>query len=217
MSELLITHAKKHLWQSPNQDHQFNIGLARLTKAGGFIGSTKVLWHRVLNPTRDDAKRYFHHVYQVGQVSPITLNLADILPENTWVEALGIVDEYNLLIEVYFESGAVVPLSLIWIMRDYKKNLLLCIRHQLGFDYGVLTRVNEFSDEVNLLTVNADNDRLITRFYTNAVGSSLAYNATSTVMNDTVGSVSKVITQSLDWGKFTIEVNALKRDRKSVV
>lgn len=210
MSELLITHAKKHLWQSPNQDHQFNIGLARLTKAGGFIGSTKVLWHRVLNPTRDDAKRYFHHVYQVGQVSPITLNLADILPENTWVEALGIVDEYNLLIEVYFESGAVVPLSLIWIMRDYKKNLLLCIRHQLGFDYGVLTRVNEFSDEVNLLTVNADNDRLITRFYTNAVGSSLAYNATSTVMNDTVGSVSKVITQSLDWGKFTLEVNELK-------
>lgn len=210
MSELLVTHAKKHLWQVPNQDHQFNIGLARLTKVGGFIGSTKVLRHRVLNPTRDDAKRYYQHVYQVGQISPLTLNIANMLPINEWMPAEDLVDDHNVLIELYFESGAIVPLATVWVMRDYKSNILMCVRIDRDFDYGVLTQINEFSEEVDLVKVNTDNDRLIARFYTNALGTNTAFNAASSQLNDTVGTISRVITTALEWGSFIAAVNQLK-------
>ena len=83
MTNVLVEHAKEHVWQEPLQDRQFNIGLGRLTKKGGFVGSTSVLWHRVLSPTRNETTKKFHHVYQIGQISPITLNLVNALIRDT--------------------------------------------------------------------------------------------------------------------------------------
>lgn len=210
MSELLINHAKRALWQAPRQDHQFNIGLARLTRNGGFIGSTKVLWHRVLNPTRNQSPRYYHHVYQIGQISTLTLNLANMLDTDYWMAAKDIVDEYNVFIEVYFESGAVVPLEFVWVMKDHKNNLLLAVRIQRDFDYGTLKHINEFSDEVSFLNVNTDNDKLITRFYTNALGNNLAFNKTSSRSHDTVSTITSYFSNQSHWVQFKKDVEALK-------
>lgn len=209
MSELLLNHAKNHLWQSPNQDHQFNIGLARLTKTGGFIGTAKVLWHRVLNPTRFDDKRYFHHLYQVGQLSPITLNLLRLLEVDKWMSVLELIDEHNILIETYFESGAVVPAALIWVMRDYKNNILLAVRHDPNMDYGIIPTPGDFTGE-GYSDISADNDYLISRFYTNAIGSNTEFNNVSGKINDTVGAVSQVINNIQDWQSFSNKVVELQ-------
>lgn len=199
MTNVLVEHAKENVWQEPLQDRQFNIGLGRLTKKGGFVGSTSVLWHRVLSPTRHETTKKFHHAYQIGQISPITLNLVNALVRDTWMPVQKIVNDLDLLIEVYFESGAIVPLDHVWLMRDFTDNLLLSIYHDRSIDYGTLKILGKYDDESTYLKVNCDNDKLITRFYSNARQFNDDFNATSTVAQDSVRTTSKKITSVGDY------------------
>lgn len=202
MANVLVEHAKLNIWQEPRQDKQFNIGLGRLTKNGGFVGSTTVLWHRVLSPTRHTPPRKFHHVYQIGQISPITLNIVNAFEQDTWMPLEEIVNELDVLIEVYFESGAVVPLGHIWIMRDFTNNIILCVYHDRSIDYGTVTRVNESTLAVTTQRVNCDNDRLVTRFYSNALQTNSEFNASSSVQLDSVKTTTKLINGAASYNEF---------------
>lgn len=212
MTNVLVEHAKEHVWQEPLQDRQFNIGLGRLTKKGGFVGSTSVLWHRVLSPTRNETTKKFHHVYQIGQISPITLNLVNALVRDTWMPVEVIVNDLDLLVEVYFESGAVVPLSHIWLMRDFTDNLLLCVFHDRNIDYGTLKILGKWDDTAVYQKVNCDNDKLITRFYSNARQSNSAFNAASSVEHDSVKTTSRKILSINDYNAFISETVAIRAE-----
>lgn len=212
MTNILVEHAKEHVWQEPSQDRQFNIGLGRLTKKGGFVGSTSVLWHRVLSPTRHETTKKFHHVYQIGQISPITLNLVNALVRDTWMPVQEIVNDLDLLIEVYFESGAIVPLDHVWLMRDFTDNLLISVHHDRSIDYGTLKILGRYDDESTYLKVNCDNDNLVTRFYSNARQSNDDFNATSSVSNDSVRTTSKKITSIGDYNTLISSTVAIRTE-----
>lgn len=212
MSNVLVEHAKQHVWQEPSQDRQFNIGLGRLTKNGGFIGSTPVLWHRVLSPTRHEPGRKFHHLYQIGQISPITLNLVDSLVPDQWRSAQEIVDGLNILIEVYFESGGIVPLSHVWLMRDFTDNLLLCIWNNPNTDYGILKTVSGFNGDVSYVPISGDSDKLITRFYTNSQQSNTQFNQMSGVSLDSVKTTSLVINNVSDYNQYISATSAIRNE-----
>lgn len=212
MTNILVEHAKENVWQEPLQDRQFNIGLGRLTKHGGFVGSTNVLWHRVLSPTRHETTRKFHHVYQIGQISPITLNLVNSLIKDTWVSVQKVVDDFDVLIEVYFESGAIVPLDHVWVMRDFTDNLLLGVWHDKSIDYGTVKILNRYDDEVRHVKIDTDTDRLITRFYSNARQSNTSFNAVSSVVNDSVKVTSKKINTQSDYNTLITETTAIRNE-----
>lgn len=215
MTNILVEHAKQHVWQEPLQDRQFNIGLGRLTKNGGFVGSTAVLWHRVLSPTRRDTTRKFHHIYQIGQVSPITLNLVNAFEQDVWMPVETIVNELDVLIEVYFETGAIVPLNHVWIMRDFTNNLILCVYHDRSVDYGSVLRVDEASDEIGTVRINCDNDRLVTRFYSNALQDNAEFNAVSAVQSDSVKTTSKRINGPDSYNEFISATTSIRQQFSS--
>lgn len=212
MSKLLIEHAKNHVWQEPSQDHQFHIGLGRLTKNGGFHSSTKVGWHKVLSPTRHEAGVKYHHIYQIGQIGDITLNLVNILTEDEWMPAEDIVNNHNVFIQVYMLTGAVIPLKLVWLMRDFTNNLLVCIHNNKTVDYG---RADGYIDPVVLnpspYTINLDNSKLVIRFYTNAIQHNSKWSSTSGVPNDSIETCSSLINNQADYNKLIAKLGEIRR------
>lgn len=208
MTSILTNHAKTHLWQAPNQDYQFNIGLGRLTKDGGFTSHANVMWHQVLSPTRHEGTNKWHHVYQIGQISPLTLNLVNRLELDRWVPAKHLVDDFDLLIEVYFESGSVVPLSHVWLMRDYTDNLLVCVWHDRSLNYGSL-HLFDTSHHPITKKVTLDTDKLVTRFYTNSYLKNTQFNAKTKVRMDSIKTHSGIINSGNDYNLFIENVRKI--------
>lgn len=211
MCELLINHAKSNVWQEPNQDYQYNIGLGRLTTSGGFVGEFQHMWCTILSPTRQAHPRRFHHLYQIGQVSDFTLNLMNQLEVDYWKSAEDIVNEWNVLIQVYLETGAMVPLSHIWIMRNYTNNLLVCIHHDRGIDYGNTLIEDTYSKTYTERNITLDNDRAVIRFYSNAIQNNLVFNAQSSNPTDNVDVLYAKINNRSDFNQFMIKLDAVKR------
>lgn len=212
MSQLLIEHAKRHVWQEPDQDFQFNIGLGRLTKNGGFLKTLTLGWHQVLSPTRHDGSRLYHHVYQIGQISDITLNLVKQLEEDKWYPAEGIVNKHNVLIQVYMLTGAMIPLSHVWLMRDFTMNLLVCVWHDRQIDYGY---AEGYIDPVTLnpspYRITLDNTRLAIRFYSNSAQTHIPWNDTSGTPTDTVEVCSAYVTNQREYNRLITQLTNIRR------
>lgn len=214
MSDILVAHAKTHVWQEPTQDYQYNVGLGRITKDGGFLGEAQYMWHKFLSPTRDTFKRRYHHLYQIGQISPITLNLVDQLVEDEWYPAEDLVVKHNVMIQVYMETGAIVPLNHIYIMKDYTNNLTLCIWHDRNMDYGT------FSDDAHVLSVKQstnsritlDNDKLLVRFYSNARQHELQFNAASGRPGDSILTLSGVVDGQRNFNLLQNKLTVTRRE-----
>ena len=98
MANALLNHAIKTVWQEPNQDRQFNVGLARLTPLGGVLYSQKVLWHTVFTP-KVEGRKWFH-IYQVGQVPEEVFDV--LLMDSTWITIEKICESQSILIDLYF-------------------------------------------------------------------------------------------------------------------
>ena len=211
MSQLLIEHAKRHVWQEPDQDHQYHIGLGRLTRNGGFLTSMQVGWHRVLSPTRSDGKKRYYHVYQIGQLADITLNLVKQLTEDKWYKAEEIVNKHNVFIQVYMLTGATVPLPFIWLMRDFTNNLLVCVEHEKIVDYGDAQGYIDPVDQIHSpYRITLDNTDLVIRFYSNAVQNKLDWHAQSGVPSDTVEALSDVPYNQTEYNALIVRMNTMR-------
>ena len=205
MNTALTAHAKKNVWAEPAQDYQYNIGLARLTPNGGAIHSQNVLWHIVRVPKSDERKWY--HIYQIGQVPP---KLFDIeMPDNTWVKVDDLATSQSMVIDFYLESGAMVPRSRAWIMRDLSRNFVVALEHSRRFDYGIDTRVDRYTGVAANKKITLDTDKVIARFYVNAHFSNYSFRDQAVNPLKPIRFVYKKITNSSDYENFINECNQI--------
>ena len=164
MANALLNHAIKTVWQEPNQDRQFNVGLARLTPLGGVLHSQKVLWHTVFTP-KVEGRKWFH-IYQVGQVPEEVFDV--LLMDSTWITIEKICESQSILIDLYLVSGGIVPRNKVWLMRDFTNNILVCIEHDRKTNYGTDTSIDGYTGAAKNQKINLDNSKVIIRFYSNA-------------------------------------------------
>ena len=120
--DFLINHAYKNAWCAPEQDRQHIFRPARLSPSIGVRGSIDLIWTRYQLPTQDD----WYHVYQVGPV--IYENLGLNLKELVWTSASSQMVDESMVIDVYNESGRMVPRARVFFFATPDGNLVVAIR-----------------------------------------------------------------------------------------
>lgn len=201
----LIAHAKKHVWQEPKQDYQYNIGLARLTKNGGVIHSQNVLWHKVYTPK--DGERKWYHIYQIGQLPE---RLFDIkLIHNQWVRVSDLSQHQALLVDMYLVSGAMIPRHKVWLMQDLTRNFLVAIEHDRKMDYGVDVKIDDYSGVQINKRISLDTDNVIARFYVNAHFSNYSFRDQAINPLNPVQVHYATITDDVSFKRFLYDCDAL--------
>lgn len=210
MSTALINHARRNIWQEPAGDYQHNVGLARLTPDGGVIHSQTVLWHKVYVPPAE--KRTWFHIYQVGQIPPRLFEME--LVNNKWLRADVLCEEQSMLIDLYLETGGIIPRSKVWIMRDLSRNFLIAIEHNRKMDYGVDVRVDPYSGVVANKKISLDTQNVIARFYVNAHFSNYSFRDQAVNPLKPIQMNYKLITDAKDFETFMVECNRISMSFK---
>jgi len=131
-NNFLINHAIGSVWCNGRQDNQMILKPARLTPYGGVVRSWKFLWTSFNLPNNTDR----FHIYSIGQISPLLVNL---LPSsNTWT----LVSESNMvtdtITEVYTQKGIRLPISQIHYIYTEENSLLFAVRkdNKLNWDFN---------------------------------------------------------------------------------
>lgn len=124
MDSYLLHHAIDNVWCSPDQDHQYLFQPARLTVPQGARRVVNVEWDQYILP--DQTSRY--HVYQIGQLSPLILNL---LPDvNRWYSVQEAMNTRPLVINFYTRQGLHLPRDACFIRHTSSRNLILAVKEQ---------------------------------------------------------------------------------------
>ena len=216
MSTALTAHARKNVWAEPAQDYQYNIGLARLTPAGGVIHSQNVLWHMVRVPK--SVGRTWYHIYQIGQVPPKLFTIE--IPDNTWVKADELAVKESMIMDFYLESGGIIPRSRVWLMRDLSRNFIVAIEHNRRFDYGTDVKVDRYTGIIANRKITLDNDRVIARFYVNAHFSNYSFRDQAVNPLQPIQMHYQKITNQSDWDAFMLQsyniANSFGREGRGV-
>lgn len=121
MSDFLIKHAINNVWCNPKQDSQMVLKPARLTAPGGVVRSWKFMWISFNLPNNTDR----FHVYSVGQISPLLVNLFP--GTSTWRAVSESNNLTNTLTEIYTQAGIRIPASRVYYIFTEEKNLLFAI------------------------------------------------------------------------------------------
>ena len=108
MFDYLISHARKNVWCTPNQDNSLIFKLPRITGMNGVINTITVGHERIDLPKR--ALRF--HVYQIGGIALKLLNLYG--SEGVWNTLAQSCNEGENLIDCYHTSGVEYPRSQVW-------------------------------------------------------------------------------------------------------
>lgn len=122
MNSYLVTHAKRHVWCTPDQDWQLRLAPARLTRINGAVNAAHVLWEDVSLPTRHDA----YHLYQIGQLSPKRLGVQ--LPVGQWTSLVSHCNENHLIVDLYNDNGLQYPRCLAHLRMNKDRNVLLAVK-----------------------------------------------------------------------------------------
>jgi hypothetical protein len=129
--DFLINHAYAKAWCAPEQDRQHIFRPARLSPPIGVRGSTDLIWTRYQLPTQGD----WYHLYQVGPV--IFSNLGLTLTELSWTAASQQMVLERMVIDVYTESGLMVPRELVFFLATPDGNLAIAVKDtKLLGDFG---------------------------------------------------------------------------------
>jgi hypothetical protein len=144
MYDYLVDHAIKNVWCTPNQDNQRIYAPKRLTPNGGVRNSFRVLWRLLAMP--DLVSQW--HVYQVGQVHPVILNL---LPdEGKWTSFTEAINTRKLICDIYTDQGVQIPRFNSFFQFTEDHNLIIAIRKNVK------------------LPIDFNNDQPFIRLYSNA-------------------------------------------------
>ena len=87
----LQRHAYTNVWCTPNQDKSAIFKPAKLTPINGARNVIKVMWRQHRLP---DSNSQFH-VYQIGQVHPAIIGLADA--PNVWVNVQDLCNQQDVI------------------------------------------------------------------------------------------------------------------------
>ena len=208
MDNPIVTHAKHNVWCATNQDFQHHINLPRITPDRGVLRGYPVLWDQLLVPKIGKGRDYFHF-YQVGNLPAKTFDF--IGKENEWISYLDLNHDNNILMDIYFISGAIVPRDHIWITRLYNNNIVIAIRNNLRIDYGICDK--EYYNGVSYKDkFTLDNDRLIVRFYSNAYFDSIKYIETAIDPKQPIRHVYRQITNQEDFTQFMIQASSIETE-----
>lgn len=121
MNEFLVRHAIQNVWCSPDQDHQYLFQPTRLTPDGGVERYVNVEWDRHWLPDQQST----FHVYQLGQISPLVLNL--IPQECCWYSFSIAMNTNNILLDAYTREGRQLPRFEAFFLKTRTRNLIVAI------------------------------------------------------------------------------------------
>lgn len=159
MYDYLVEHAINHVWCAPRMDRQCILRPAKISQFGGALNTVPVLWriHRLPQP----GVRF--HVYQVGQLNPLLLNL---FPEQyRWINLATACNKQKLVADVYSQSGLQFPRFETWYMVTADKNLIIAVKEQ------------------ERMAVDLNHDDLYMRVYTNAYFNTNRLNKANDLIN----------------------------------
>lgn len=143
MFDYIRNHALKNVWCSPDQDQQVIFKPARISRGAGAKNDIRVDWDLYNLPTPND--RY--HVYQIGQLHPIIINLMEEVyqwhshptnpvtderysSDNIWIPFSRICNEQKLVADFYIDTGIQLPRSTTYALVTDDKNLIIAVKDQ---------------------------------------------------------------------------------------
>ena len=119
--DYLIDHVLKNVWCSPRLDYQFKIEPKRITQNYGEINTINTNWRTIKLPTQ--GKRY--HVFQYGQIFPLLLGIQN--SRDKWKLISEACSQANMLVDIYFKSGMMLPRYKAWYMVTKDNNLIMAL------------------------------------------------------------------------------------------
>lgn len=122
MYDYLVDHAIKNVWCTPDQDNQRIYAPKRLTANGGIKSSFRVMWRLIDMP---DVKSHWH-VYQIGQINPVILNLLPDVSE--WTSFSEPMNSRKLIADIYTGNGVQLPRFDTYFMFTSDHNLIVAIK-----------------------------------------------------------------------------------------
>lgn len=126
MSDYLIKQAINTIWCNPTQDNQMILKPARLTPYGGVKRSWKFLWTSFNLPTNN----HWYHVYSIGQINPLLVNLFPINDE--WKLVSESCMATDTLVEIYTQKGIRIPVTQTHYIFTEEHSLLFAVRKDIN-------------------------------------------------------------------------------------
>lgn len=124
MADFVVTHALDNVWCEPAQDRQYIIKPVRLTGSGGVSLYANVLWDSIKVPDEGDHARW--HIYQLGQVHPLLVNLPEI--RNSWRNLQGVCEARKLHVNLFLDNGIEIPKASAYVRFNQDSNVLLAVK-----------------------------------------------------------------------------------------
>lgn len=149
MDDYLLKYALTDVWCAPRQDNQWVLEPKRITPKQGTLAYANLLGLSIKLP---DNHRYYH-VFQVGQLDPMFLNMVRQEPEwayHRWYKVSDAMNAKNLEITIYNKDGVNLPRTDSYYMFTNDRCLFFIIPANRRFP------------------VNLETEKIFFRFYSNA-------------------------------------------------
>lgn len=126
----LVDHALTNVWCTPDQDFQIILNPAKITPNYGVYNSWKFMWTIIGLPEQNTK----FHIYQIGQVYPIIIDLFPKL--NEWLKLSDACNLSSVVCDLYTGVGIELPRTQSWYIVTEEKNVLIAIKEndKISFD-----------------------------------------------------------------------------------
>lgn len=169
MYDVIVDHAKNHVWCAPLQDYDHTIMPARLSPAGGWFRYAKVIWNDNLplpnakNPK--DFSRY--HVYQIGKYPDFLLGVPDL--SSDWVNLNKISELTDCFVNTFIDNGISLAADECWLrLVKPSNNIILAVKIDRQYSLGTYWVENPATGSTTLENARLDYKQLYIRFYSNS-------------------------------------------------
>lgn len=212
--EILKRHALANIWCEPNQDSQNIFQVDRITPQRGVLNKTPVMWGSIALPKQSNSSRFFYHVYQIGKLNNIVLNIR--MTENKWYSATEICNLNKEVVDAYFENGCMIPRDLVYLMMLPNGNFIMAIEIVSGLDFGNEDVISDFTGEVITRPIILDNHNPIIRFYNNGRFATPEFISSTANTAAPIKAIGKNISFMSDYNTFVVEKGKIKTSMNNV-
>lgn len=212
--EILKRHALANIWCEPNQDSQNIFQIDRITPQRGVLNKAPVMWESITLPKQSYSSRFFYHIYQIGKLSNIVLNIR--MSPSKWYSATEICNINKEVVDVYFENGCMIPRDLVYLMMLPNGNFIMAIEIVPNIDFGKEQYVNLDTGEHIERNVILDNHSPIIRFYNNGRFYTPEFLASNANTVEPIKATGKAITNMTDYNTFVTEKEKIKTSMNGI-
>jgi hypothetical protein len=130
--DYLVKYAMDNAWCSPEQDTQYIIKPAKISRDGGVRKETKVLARYVDLP---DATSFWN-MYQIGGIHPLILGLFPATDQ--WTTLAYTSNLFKMVVDIYTDDGIQLPRFQTYYKYNEDKNLILAVKRndKIPFDFN---------------------------------------------------------------------------------